>query len=298
MEKWAREGEFNVNFICICINGDSTSLPVAKEFGKKYKIEGSVNGYIPDQSSLPKYGQLGCQGLILVDPQGNFITKRSPAYTQQGEKAFRKVEKTLYQMGFYQGDRDASAFEDPPLRFPVGSRVECRVGRNLWVPGKIVAQRVSAMGREMPYKILLDDGRMTMAPIDSDHVIRKLIDDNVELQSVGVAEMDEEHEECLAVLKRLKKDRSEDCLKDVHAALKLHFDHEEQLFAESGFGNHGSALSGTKSHCNDHAKILSEVASFFGREITEEFVLYLIDRVAAHTRDYDSKYAGKIGSAI
>lgn len=300
MEKWAREADFDVNFICICVNGDSTSLPVAKDFATRYQMSAVFNGYISDQASLPKFGQLGCQGLIVVDSQGNFITKRGVAFTRQGEKAWRKTEKLFFEMGVYTGDRGADAFEKPLLRFAIGDRVECRTGGNVWMPGKIIAQRVFTMGREMPYKIQLDDGRALVAPLDSDQIIRKLyIPADVEIASVSVKEMDDEHAHCMEALQRLQAERSSESLQQVHDSLKAHFDHEEELFAATGFGNHGTALSGTKSHCDDHARILSEIQSQIGNLIAEDFVRGLIDRVVTHTRDFDSKYAGKIrASAI
>jgi len=298
MENWASSGEFDVNFICICVNGDSTAQSVAKDFANRYRMSGVVNGYISDQANLPSFGQLGCQGLMLVDVEGNFIWRRSPAFLKEGEKAWRKVEKKLLEIGCYRGEKGAADFEEAPLRFAVGARVECRCGRDLWIPGKVVATHVFAMGREMPYKIHLDDGRMTVAPIDSDQVIRKLVSDETpEIPSVGVPEMDHEHEVCMDALKRLRAERTQELLEEVHNSLKVHFQEEEDMFAKYGFGNHGTAMSGTKSHCEDHARILTEIQAQFGHAISEEFVLNLIDRVVTHTCDYDTKYAGKIGSS-
>lgn len=259
METWAKEGAFNANFICICVNGDSTSLPVAKDFGTRYQIEACFNGYISENSDLPTHGQLGCQGLILVDAEGNFISERTAAFTQQREKAFRMVEKKLFQLGAYKGV--AKDFEGPALRFPVGTRVECLIGRNLWAQGRVVELRVFSMNREMPYKIELDDGRLILAPLDSHDVIRKVVDDTLEIPSVGVKEMDEEHEECLVLLKQLEENlsrKSNNCcsgnkcsssessresLKEVYDSLSKHFEHEEDLFAQTGFGNHGTSFS-------------------------------------------------------
>jgi len=299
MERWAQEGDFNVNFICICVNGDSTALPTAKDFATRYRMTAAFNGYISDQASLPSWGQLGCQGLILVDSKGNFITKRSASFLQEGEKAWRKVEKKLFELGCYQGERKAEDFGEPPLRFSVNTKVECRCGRALWLPGQVIAERMFAMGREMPYQVRLDDGRLIFAPVDNDQVIRKVISNSeLEIESVGVEEMDQEHEGCMDALLRLRAKRSEEHLRKVHSVLRKHFEHEEELFAASGFGNHGTALSGTKSHCDDHARILSEIEAQIGSAIKKEFVVNLMARVVTHTRDYDSKYAGKISTKI
>ena len=91
----------------------------------------------------------------------------------EGPKAFQKVEKKLFQLGAYTGDRVAEDFEGPPLRFPVGTRVECRMGSNRWAKGTVVEQRIFAMNREMPYKIELENGQLIFAPMDMDVVIRR-----------------------------------------------------------------------------------------------------------------------------
>lgn len=41
------------------------------------------------------YGQLGCSGFVISDEDGYFITRKSSAFLQYGEKAFRDVERIL-----------------------------------------------------------------------------------------------------------------------------------------------------------------------------------------------------------
>ena len=69
----------------------------------------------------------------------------------------------------------------PELRFPVGTRVECRIGPHPvrgWAPGTVIAHFYSEpswpMGASAPYQIELDDGRKIYAPQDTDNVIRQL----------------------------------------------------------------------------------------------------------------------------
>jgi len=64
------------------------------------------------------------------------------------------------------------------LRFGVGDRVECNVGK--WAPGEVAALLYrqegirTALGEGIaPYQIKLDDGRLIFAPMDDDRVIRK-----------------------------------------------------------------------------------------------------------------------------
>ena len=71
---------------------------------------------------------------------------------------------------------------DLTLRFKVGDRVECCVGKNgseyVWSPGVIIdtwcsMQKEEEGWREYPYQIRLDDTTSTYAPADEDDVIRK-----------------------------------------------------------------------------------------------------------------------------
>lgn len=71
---------------------------------------------------------------------------------------------------------------DLTLRFKVGDRVECCVGKNgseyVWSPGVIIdtwcsMEKEEEGWREYPYQIRLDDTIRTYAPADEDDVIRK-----------------------------------------------------------------------------------------------------------------------------
>eukprot|EP00747_Dinoflagellata_sp_TGD_P167302 gnl/TRDRNA2_/TRDRNA2_191450_c0_seq1.p1 gnl/TRDRNA2_/TRDRNA2_191450_c0~~gnl/TRDRNA2_/TRDRNA2_191450_c0_seq1.p1 ORF type:complete len:324 (+),score=71.33 gnl/TRDRNA2_/TRDRNA2_191450_c0_seq1:398-1369(+) len=64
------------------------------------------------------------------------------------------------------------------LRFKIGDRVECHMGDDEWIPGEICAlmfrdEEDMSPGEVAPYRIHLDDGNFTFAPVDVDHVIRR-----------------------------------------------------------------------------------------------------------------------------
>lgn len=62
----------------------------------------------------------------------------------------------------------------PRLRFGVDDRVLCNLGESDWKPGRIVELWFSqSPGSYVPYQILLDDGRLIMAPADHDSIIRR-----------------------------------------------------------------------------------------------------------------------------
>ena len=63
-----------------------------------------------------------------------------------------------------------------PLRFPVGAKVECKMGSSLWLSGVVAAQNVStgAPGQPpMPYMVHLDNGEACYAHVDDPGLIRR-----------------------------------------------------------------------------------------------------------------------------
>lgn len=92
MEAWAR-GPLGgrADFLCICVD----ERAVAEMFGRMFEFTSCVNGWIPSQADMPSYGQLGCSGFILVNGDGSFVSKRTSAFLQQGEGAFRDLEQRL-----------------------------------------------------------------------------------------------------------------------------------------------------------------------------------------------------------
>lgn len=91
MEKWAKKYS-NVLFLAVCVD----SLGVAKQFGAMFGFEKVVNCHIPSQGYMPRgYRQLGCSGFIVADESGCFVSRRTIAYLDYDEDAFRFVEDLL-----------------------------------------------------------------------------------------------------------------------------------------------------------------------------------------------------------
>lgn len=67
-------------------------------FDCMFQFEHAVNAHVPGRGYLPRgYGQLGCSGFIVVDANGNFVSRKTLAFLQHGEMAFRHVEELLEQ---------------------------------------------------------------------------------------------------------------------------------------------------------------------------------------------------------
>lgn len=91
MESWAKS-ILGAQFLCVCVE----SRRVAIAFHQMFEFEQVTNAYIPSRGYMPVgYGQLGCSGFIVSDKNGCFVSRKTRAYLQYGEAAFRDVESIL-----------------------------------------------------------------------------------------------------------------------------------------------------------------------------------------------------------
>ena len=75
---------------------------------------------------------------------------------------------------------------------------------------------------------------------------------------VGIVSMDAEHAHCTAAMNTLLVEPTEEHLEVVLQVVKNHFDHEERLLQEYGFGGSiHDEFSPLVSHKKDHARILA-----------------------------------------
>jgi len=131
MEKWANGGlGGRVKLLMICMEVGADGLETAKWFGNQFKLPSTiVNGYIDKESEVPRFGQLGCGGFIVLSADGEFVSRRSsPSYLKKGEGGFREVERILSTLGIEALDRPVEALstlgvdgEAPPSKRQKGS---------------------------------------------------------------------------------------------------------------------------------------------------------------------------------
>mmetsp|Transcript_24824 Transcript_24824/g.62447 ORF Transcript_24824/g.62447 Transcript_24824/m.62447 type:complete len:436 (-) Transcript_24824:855-2162(-) len=131
-----------------------------------------------------------------------------------------------------------------------------------------------------------------------------------ELRSLNIPDMDEQHAECLAALKELVKKRSCDALRTVAAVVEEHFEEEEQMWEMYKFGTENAMFSATKSHKEEHRRVLGEIEHFLdeaGRtgnvvgqkeKVPAAFAEALVKEFFSHIEDYDSKYEKAIRKAM
>lgn len=197
---------------------------VAIQFAEMFQFKQVVNCYIPSRRYLPVgYGQLGCSGFIVVNKEGTcFLSRKTRAYLQYGEDAFPHVEEILSK------ELDWSRKDDDQTKKNDVSDGEVDNGKK--------AQEISE-GEE------------------------KKCAEALELASVGVDCMDDEHERCADALNSMMKTLDVKELEQVFQELSQHFHHEEVLMKKYKFGNNDGigAFSPLQSHMKDHQRILAVV---------------------------------------
>jgi hypothetical protein len=93
MEQWACSplGKY-VDFICVCVDDNKN---VAINFEQMFKFTSVINGVVMKRQDMPTYGQLGCSGFIIVGADGSCVSKKTDAYLNYGEKAFKNAESVI-----------------------------------------------------------------------------------------------------------------------------------------------------------------------------------------------------------
>jgi len=250
-----RYGPDDAQFLCVCVESES----VARYFHRSY-FEGTdvVNCYIPSSRYMPRgYGQLGCSGFIISDSEGRFVSRRTSAYLQRGEAAFRHVESILDGLLREEAEKKKKETEKAQGVAPKKQKMsrgdgddeeekqdEKQEGNPNDAADKAVGEEKKDEGKEEEQK-RADRNDVVEAP-----------------PSVGVESMDREHEECAASFNRLFADPTAENLEELCLILAAHFKHEEDLMAQHGMGSNGSGgfgpnFSAAASHKADHDRILA-----------------------------------------
>lgn len=263
MERWAVAYSGAVTFVCVSCAGPA----LAAEFGSTLGLRTCVNTWA-DEDEMPSWGQLGCNGLIVLDGAGAVVCKSSPAYLEVRTRAFEYVETLL-----------AGLLAAAPAAAPSpGSAVRLvRLVSRAELNGSeaVVASAAGGGGRCI---VTLPGGQALSVKLanlealspDSEGGVRRAGEDpppaascaggkcalpkrradgggargkkgkaedagggrpagRVSVASVKVAAMDEEHAQCAAALERLGAERSAAAASFLLSLYEAHFAHEEAL---------------------------------------------------------------------
>ena len=108
MSIWSTKLASSALFLCICVE----TVEVAVFFRQ---FTGASMNALMDPSSRPSFpAQLGCQGFVVIDAGGRFITTKSAVYLDLGDAAFLDIEQKLINAGQSQSSTqfsDATVFQ-------------------------------------------------------------------------------------------------------------------------------------------------------------------------------------------
>ena len=89
---------------------------LAVEFGETLKLRHCALTYV-DGADMPRWGQLGCQGSIVLDGAGAVVCKTTPAFLEVEDLAFGFVESSRFSIAM-----NSSSVPPAPSRARASSR--------------------------------------------------------------------------------------------------------------------------------------------------------------------------------
>jgi len=275
MDAWAARYGSAAAFICVSCAGPQ----VATQFGHELQLKNCHNTWV-DEDDMPTWGQLGCNGFIVIDGSDAVVCRASPAFLEVKGAAFRHVETLL----------DALISSQPAPKLMPG-RVDPSVG------GHCAEVRFG----------------------DDADKLDELVDvQSLKVPSVQNADLDDEHSKCedkLKLLGRLTEPpgvggrprQVEAALRGLHAAYEEHFAHEEalldtHLYADVAHDAAGfSADKGARtSHFADHQAMLTSVRTLLDDvpSVNAATVAALATDFERHATAYDGNYADRLSAAM
>jgi len=116
----------------------------------------------------------------------------------------------------------------------------------------------------------------------------------VVVPTLGVPEMDAEHQECSAVLDALLMEPTKPRLRAVMRCFEEHFKHEEQLLRETSFGGAADGpFSAQKVHREDHQRILTAIKMQLDSQCPVR-AQEVVSAFTEHAEKFDSTYASHL----
>lgn len=264
MDAWALQYAGTASFVCVCCAGPQ----LAQEFAKKLQLRACTNTWV-DEDDMPAWGQLGCNGFIVLDGSRAVVCRQSPAYLEVKDVAFKYVDTLLQTL----------IDQKPPPTIAPGAMVQITGLVSKPELNGQVGVCVGGVGANGRCQVSLSDGRslsvkasnITPAAADTDgcgdcvdgdpggfdkvtggcaprsaskeeggggeaaaragakRSLEEIASRPLKVSSVKNADLDAEHDRCATALDRLVRDRSEEAARALLAEYEAHFAHEEAL---------------------------------------------------------------------
>lgn len=266
--------------MCICVDGRPEAT--AREFQRLYFDDSITNAFVGKQADMPRFPtQLGCQGLVVLDADGSFVTMRSPAYLDHRNKAFQTVEDAVRTL--------IARAKASTSTSPAAAAKPAAAAANPAATSAAAAPRRSA---RFAANACSDDAE----PLDDA--------DDFELHAVGHAEMDAEHAEIEGLMRDALSSCSRAATERLATAFAAHATHEEALLraAERSNGDAEAtpeAFRASASHTTDHERVVREIyrvahAADGHGVVAVEAVRGACRAIVEHAVTYDAAYAGQV----
>ena len=295
--------------MCVCV--DSRPEATAREFQRLYFDRDMVNAFIDSRDDFPRFQtQLGCQGLVVVDADGRFATRRSPAFLDHRNAAFEVVENALHALAMRARATDGAEFQ-----------TDSRAARDGAARGAD-----DANDEKKQVRFATNACEETAADLDDETGFAF-----AKLPTVGHPAMDAEHAEIERLMRLALDTRAARDVRNLTEVFRKHAAAEEALLRDAEDAASSTASGGalgevqstpysfraSSSHAADHERVIAElhaVVSSLGAEthVTTRsrgmtvFSEKKVDRgileracraIVEHAVTYDAAYKGKLACA-
>mmetsp|Transcript_30207 Transcript_30207/g.92402 ORF Transcript_30207/g.92402 Transcript_30207/m.92402 type:complete len:276 (+) Transcript_30207:183-1010(+) len=275
MEVWQRKYPA-ATMLCVCVEGRR----VAMRFGG----ESCLNGYLEDDGpSFP--AQLGCQGFVILDKEGRFVTSRTKAWNQYRDEAYQEVEGHLARLLHQKAPESSVSVSSVTRVARAGDAVQLfGLTRDDEALNGLVG--VVAEERDDKYAVRLEQPLATTVLISPLNLVRA-----GPLATVSNDAMDHEHATLVQLLSAACREPSRASVLAVRDFFAAHADHEEQLLA--AIQKKPGTFSALDTHVADHARVIG-IADAAVAAPTAERLRALSAAIYDHADNFDSKYAGAL----
>lgn len=301
MDAWAQEYFGRATFICVGCDGPD----LARAFTMRLQLSKCLVTYV-DHANGPKWGQLGCNGFIVLDSNGKVACGATSAYLDVKEHAFAHVESVLEPLL-------SGATQPPQPAKPEAVEPFDRITGGCAQPEACDAEE------EMPKRMKRAAAKASQPSSVSEVTPLCAID------SVRVASLDAEHELCTAALGRMAEAPNRENIERVIEAYATHFAHEEAMLdehvyaaADGADGGFSAEASARRSHFADHKRMLGDlraraaalpsggpasgpkawIHTTSGGESAAAFVDRVLRAFEHHANVYDAAYAEPLASRL
>lgn len=320
MEQWAKAWP-SCHFLCLCTAGDdehklsgeaagnhASANYLASAMAARSGLEHCVNAVVEAPEALTHpFSQLGCSGFIVLDAEHNVVCAKTSAYLTMKSWAFKHVDALL----------DATTrgvpaprvcpgemvtLQGPAAKEYDGSRALCLTIGDKYNAGKMeVAVQPSGKKMWLPHSVLLNESYEELKARTnpggccsckcSDVALKPM----QPLATVQMPSLDAEHEACVSAVNKLVESSSVEDLRAVHTCFSKHFEHEEELMQQAGFGGGDPRFCARTSHGKDHTRIIAYIEQCINDaaatgEVPKKAIQQVMTDLAEHAAQYDDQY--------